>query len=93
MFVVNILLNLKEEFQNKVKQAYLNYFGHSVVQDKEWIPKPIWNLSYIVLNDLFNGKPVSMSFAVPKIWQEQANHHNDCYYCLTSTEGILKSQE
>ena len=36
------------------------------------------------------GKRKSMPFAVPMVWREPTNHFDDCYFCLTKTEGYSK---
>lgn len=28
------------------------------------------------------GEKRAMRFAVPRIWREQSNHHDDCYFCI-----------
>ncbi|KAL4716297.1 hypothetical protein ACJJTC_014777 [Scirpophaga incertulas] len=34
-----------------------------------------------------------MPFAVLTVWREPTNHFNDCYFCLTNTEGYSKKKK
>lgn len=37
------------------------------------------------------GTRKSLKFGVPMIWRQQKNHHDDCYFCMTSLTGINKN--
>ena len=30
----------------------------------------------------------TIAFAVPMVWREQANHFDDCYFCMTDVAGF-----
>ena len=36
----------------------------------------------------YNKKKKSIGFAVPMVWRKQANHVNDCYFCMTNVTGF-----
>ena len=33
-----------------------------------------------------------MPFAVPRVWREQKNHHDDCYFCMIDTTKYRKTK-
>ena len=34
-----------------------------------------------------------MSFAIPRIWREPTNHHNDCYFCMVDISKYKKTKD
>jgi len=36
-----------------------------------------------LLTEWYNGEARAMRFAIPQLWCEPTNHHEDCYFCLT----------
>src|SRR5678816_2423193 len=40
------------------------------------------------LRDWLNKKKASMPFAMPMIWREPRDHHEDCYFCSVNLEGF-----
>ncbi|KAL0829765.1 hypothetical protein ABMA28_003252 [Loxostege sticticalis] len=77
-------------FSEKVKSAYLLYFGRAINQDKPWIPQFFCVSCYATLISWLNGNKTSMPFAVPALWREPSNHYNDCYFCMTDIRGFSK---
>jgi hypothetical protein len=39
------------------------------------------------------GKKKCMSFAIPMMWREPTNHHNDCYFCLVNVQRHNKKSK
>lgn len=75
-------------FSENVKKAYLMYFGVAIGnQDKQWAPHVCCVSCRVSLVQWMKGKRKSMPFAVPMVWREPTNHFNDCYFCITKTEG------
>lgn len=73
---------------SKICKVYQEYFGCPLVdQDRTWAPHIVCNSCRIGLDKWFHGKKISMPFAVPMIWREPRNHHDDCYFCLTNVIG------
>ena len=68
--------------------AYRLYFGIDLGdQDKPWAPLVICGSSKSNLEEWLRGSGKVMSFAVPRVWREPQNHHDDCYFCMIN---ILK---
>lgn len=78
-------------FSENVKKAYFKYFGVLIGdQDKQWAPHVCCVSCSVSLVEWMKGKRKSMPFAVPMVWREPTNHFDDCYFCLTKTEGYSK---
>jgi hypothetical protein len=70
-------------------KIYRLYFGCPLGdQDKSWAPHIICTSCSNGLRDWLNRRKSSMPFAVPMVWREPANHHDDCYFCLVNTCGF-----
>ena len=81
-------------FSENVKKAYFKYFGVLVGdQDKQWAPHVCCVTCSVSLVQWMKGKRKKMPFAVPMVWREPTNHFDDCYFCLTKTEGFSKKQK
>ena len=77
-----------------MKAAYFHYFGCKVGdQEQSWAPHICCTSCHIGLTQWLVGKRASMPFAVPMIWREQQNHHDDCYFCCTSIAGFNKKNK
>ena len=63
--------------------AYRLYFGMNIGdQDKSWAPHVICGSSRSNLEGWLRGSGRDMTFAVPRVWREPPNHHDDCYFCM-----------
>lgn len=63
--------------------AYKHYFGVPVGDfDKIWAPHVSCGSCRSNLEGWLRGSRKSMPFAIPRIWREPSNHHNDCYFCI-----------
>ncbi|CAM1294417.1 Uncharacterised protein r2_g376 [Pycnogonum litorale] len=66
----------------KFSQAYRAYFGVKVCDQ------------YVDVCDDFagwiDGKNRRMKFAVPRIWREPRNHHDDCYFLRGGCHAIQR---
>ena len=72
-----------------VKKAYLAYFRVKLGdQDKNWPPHQVCRTCVENLRQWTKQKRKSKGFAVPMVWREQANHVNDCYFCMTNVTGF-----
>ena len=81
-----------------VKKAYLAYFRVKLGdQDKNWAPHQVCRTCVENLRQWTKQKRKTIGFAVPIVWREQANHVNDCYFCMTngtdfSSKSTLSTQ-
>ena len=72
-----------------MKKAYLAYFRVKLGdQDKNWAPHQICRTRVENLRQWTKQKRKSIRFAVRIVWREQANHVNDCYFCVTNITGF-----
>jgi hypothetical protein len=70
-------------------KIYRLYFGCPLGdQDKAWAPHVICTSCSNGLRDWLNRRKASMPFAIPMIWREPLNHHDDCYFCVVNTSGF-----
>ncbi|KAL4718873.1 hypothetical protein ACJJTC_016050 [Scirpophaga incertulas] len=77
-----------------VKKAYFLYFGCKIGdQDKQWAPHSSCVSCHVTLIQWLKGNRSSMPYAVLTVWREPTNHFNDCYFCLTNTEGYSKKKK
>lgn len=57
-----------------------------------WVPHSIlYKICVEHLRQWEKGTRKSLKFGVPMIWQEQKNHYDDCYFCMTKIVGINKN--
>jgi hypothetical protein len=67
----------------KFFSAYELYFGMPMGdQDKLWAPHYICGSCRSTLEAWLRGTRKCMPFAIPRIWREPRNHHDDCYFCF-----------
>ena len=72
-----------------VKKAYLAYFGVKVGdQYKNWAPHQVCRTCVENLRQWTKEKRKTIGFAVPMVWSEQANHVDNCYFCMTDIAGF-----
>ena len=68
--------------------AYEAYFGMKLGdQDKSWAPHKMCKHCTETLRFWTQGKVSSMQFAVPMVWREPKNHHDDCCFCMVDMSG------
>jgi hypothetical protein len=74
--------------------AYQAYFGVAVGdQDKSWAPHVCCGNCRSTLEGWLRGTRKSMPFAIPRIWREPTNHHDDCYYCIVDISKYKKPKD
>ena len=72
-----------------MKKAYLAYFGVKLGdQDKNWASHQVCRTCVENLRQWTKQKRQTIGFAVPMVWREQANHADDCYFCMTNVAGF-----
>ena len=75
-----------------IKERYAKYFLMSLGdQDKSFAPHFICKLCNSNLSLWENGKIKRLPFTTPMAWREQSNHTDDCYFCLTKTQGFNRN--
>ncbi|MEL7005850.1 MAG: hypothetical protein AAFN93_24440 [Bacteroidota bacterium] len=73
--------------------AYRLYFGISIGdQDKPWAPHVICGSCRSNLDAWLRGARKAMPFAVPRVWREPKNHHDDCYFCMIDISKYRKAK-
>ena len=78
----------KRKISNYVKKLYKLYFEIEVGdQDKKWAPHICCSFCFLALSKWANGSGKGLKFGVPMVWREPQNHTEDCYFCLTKTQG------
>ena len=78
----------------KMTKAYFLYFGMPVGdQDKIWAPHFSCELCTKSLERWLRGQQKKMLFAIPRIWREPTNHHNDCYFCMVDVSGRKRGKK
>ena len=71
-----------------VKKVYYAYFHVKLGdQDKCWAPHIVCKKCVETLRQWTHGKK-AMSFGIPMVWREPKNHVDDCYFCITQTQGF-----
>ena len=79
----------RQRITDFVKKAYLAYFGVKLGdQDKNWAPHQVCWTCVENLRQWTKQKRQTIGFAVPMVWREQANHVDDCYFCMTNVAGF-----
>ncbi|XP_076035733.1 uncharacterized protein LOC143021852 [Oratosquilla oratoria] len=59
-------------------------------QDKPWAPHVICGSCRSTLEGWLRGTGRAMPFAIPRIWREPKNHHDDCYFCMIDVTKYRK---
>ena len=73
----------KHKITSLIEKAYYLYFGCKIGdQDKSWAPHICYNTCASNLQQWFCKKRKAKPFGIPMVWREQADHMNDCYFCL-----------
>ena len=76
-----------------VKKAYYAYFDMKLGdQDKAWAPHIVCKTCVETLRQWTKGTK-AMSFGIPMIWREPRNHVDDCYFCITLTQGFTNKSK
>ena len=75
----------------KFAKAYHAYFGMPIGdQDKSWAPHFCCGSCRSTLEGWLRGSRKCMPFAIPRIWREPINHHDDCYFCMVDISKFKK---
>ena len=61
-------------------------------QDKPWAPHVICRTCRTTLAGWLRGRKKAMPFAVPRVWAEQKNHNDDCYFCMIDITKYRKAK-
>jgi hypothetical protein len=83
----------KHTFTNgsKLCVAYNAYFGIPVGdEDKTWAPHFSCGSCRSTLEGWLRGSRKCMPFAIPRIWREPTNHHDDCFFCMVDLTNYKK---
>ena len=59
-------------------------------QDQAWAPHEICGSCRCILEGWLRGSARIMPFAIPRVWREPQNHHNDCYFCMINIAKYRK---
>ena len=80
--------------ETKFFEAYEAYFGMKMGdQDKSWAPHFCCGSCRSTLEGWMRGSRKCMPFAIPRIWREPTNHHDDCYFCMVDISKYKKTKD
>ena len=80
--------------ETKIFEAYEAYFGMKMGdQDKSWAPHFCCGSCRSTLEGWMRGSRKCMPFAIPRIWREPTNHHDDCYFCMVDISKYKKTKD
>ena len=79
--------------ETKFFKAYEAYFGMKMSeQDKSWAPHFCCGSCRSTLEGWMRGSRKCMPFAIPRIWREPTNHHDNCYFCMVDISKYKKTK-
>ena len=74
--------------------AYETYFGIKMGNlDKSWAPHFCCGSCRSTLEGWMRGSRKCMPFAIPRIWKEPTNHHDDCCFCMVDISKYNKTKD
>lgn len=77
----------------KLFAAYEAYFSRKITNvDKTWVPEYCCGNCRSSLEGWLRGSRKRMPFAVPRIWTEPTNHHNNCYFCMVDISKFTRTK-
>ena len=80
--------------ETKFFVAYKTYFGMKMgEQDKSWAPHFCCGSCRSTLEGRMRGSCKCMPFAIPRVWREPTNHHDDCYFCMVGISKYKKTKD
>ena len=80
--------------KTKFFKAYEAYFGMKMGdQDKSWAPHFCCGSCRSTLKGWMRGSRKCMPFAIPRIWREPTNHHDNCYFCMVDISKYKKTKD
>ena len=82
--------------ETKIFIAYetYRYFGMKMGdQDKSWAPRFCCESCRSTLEGWMRGSRKCMPFAIPRIWREPTNHHDDCYFYMVDISKYKKTKD
>ena len=62
-------------------------------QDKSWAPHFCCGSCRSTLEGWMRGSRKCMPLAIPRIWKEPTNHHDDCYFCMVDISKYKKTKD
>ena len=77
---------------DSVKKVYLAYFKIKLGdQDKDWAPHTVCVKCMKELSSWPRKERLHPPFAIPCVWREPKNHHDDCLFCSVDVIARNKS--
>ena len=79
--------------ETKFFTAYDTYFGMKMGdQYKSWALQFCCGSFRSILEGWMRGIRKCIPFAIPRIWREPTNHHDDCYFCMVNISKYKKQR-
>lgn len=74
--------------------AYEKYFKMKIGdQERSWAPHVICGTCRSALEGWLRDGKRQMPFAIPRVWREPTNHHDDCYFCMVDIAKYKKPSD
>ena len=79
--------------ETKFLKACEAYFGMKMGdQDKSWAQHFCCGSCRSTLEGWMRGSRKCMPFAIPRIWREPTNRHDNCYFCMIDISKYKKTK-